>query len=81
MTGNEMKSVILRVDNQGAIQLAKNPAHHQRTKHISIKYHFIRDQIRRQNVILQYVASELNKADMFTKPLSKAKINKFNLCS
>jgi len=41
----ECKDVLINVDNQGAINLAKNPVNHQRSKHIDIKYHFIRSEI------------------------------------
>ena len=72
-------SVILKVDNQGAIALAKNPVHHQRSKHIDIKYHFIRLEVQNGTIDLQYVPSEFNVADMFTKPLSKVKLRNFTL--
>lgn len=65
------------VDNQGAIALAKNPIHHQRSKHIDIKYHFIRGEIENKNIILNYIPTEENIADIFTKPISKFKLNKF----
>ncbi|XP_066941031.1 uncharacterized protein [Macrobrachium rosenbergii] len=39
------EAIILNVDNKGAIALAKNPVHYQRSKHVDIKYHFIRSQI------------------------------------
>ena len=56
-------SVLVNGDNQGAINLAKNPMYHKRSKHIDVKYHFIR--------------SEENVADIFTKPVSKVKLDKF----
>ena len=65
------------VDNQGAIALAKKPIHHQRSKHIDIKYHFIRGEIENKNIILNYIPTEENIADIFTKPISKFKLNKF----
>ena len=69
--------VLINVDNQGAINLAKNPVNHQRSKHIDIKYHFIRSEIQKGNVRLQYVTTEDNVADIFTKPATKAKLEKF----
>jgi hypothetical protein len=56
-------------DNQGAIQLAKNPVHHSRSKHIDIKYHFIRKHIEDGVVELEYVQSANQVADMCTKGL------------
>ena len=67
----------LNVDNQGAIQLAKNPVHHQRTKHIDIKIHYVRQEIINNNIILNYVPSNDNVADIFTKSANKLKFNKF----
>ena len=67
----------LNVDNQGAIALAKNPVHHQRSKHIDIKYHFIRSQVEDGSVQLMYVPTSNNVADIFTKALPKQKLNNF----
>ena len=67
----------LNCDNQGAIALSKNPVHHQRSKHIDIRYHFIRDEILKGHMKVQYVPSEENPADVFTKPVSRFKVQKF----
>ncbi|CAM1304163.1 Uncharacterised protein r2_g1403 [Pycnogonum litorale] len=75
ISNKSVETVILNVDNQGAIALAKNPVHHQRSKHIDIRYHFIRDEVERGDISLTYVSSEDNVADVFTKPLAKVKIN------
>ena len=80
MQGEQRTSVILHVDNQGSIELAKNPVFHQRSKHISIKYHYIRSQVANKNVILSYIPTAENCADLFTKPITRAKLSKFNLC-
>ena len=64
-----IKNFVMNVDNQGAINLAKNPVNHQRSKHIDIKYHFLRSEIQTGNLILQYVSTEDNLADIFTKPV------------
>ena len=78
MTGSKRKTVQLHVDNQGAIALAKNPVHHKRTKHIDIRYHFIRFEIANGIVNLTYIPSEQNIADMFTKPLPSPKLKQFH---
>ena len=70
-------SVLIHVDNQGAINLAKNPVHHQRLKHIDIKYHFVRSEIQTGKLSLNYVPPEENLADIFTKPVSIGKLSKF----
>ena len=74
---HENKPTVLCSDNQGAIALAKNPVNHQRSKHIDIKYHFIRSQIGNGKIELVYVPSENNIADVFTKPLGKIKFQAF----
>ena len=68
INGREIQSVKLFGDNQGAIALAKNPVHHQRSKHIDIRYHFIGFDVEEGIVNLEYVPSSKNYADLFTKP-------------
>jgi len=63
------QTVPLYCDNQSAIRLAKNPEFHQRTKHIDVKYHFIREQIEKGVISLEFVGTEDQLADLFTKPL------------
>ena len=72
-----IENFVMNVDNQGAINLAKNPVNHQRSKLIDIKYHFLRSEIQTGNLILQYVSTEENVADIFTKPVSQVKVRKF----
>ena len=70
--------LLIMIDNQGAMNLAKNPVHHQRSKHIDIiKYHFIRSEIQEGRINLEYIPSEENIADVFTKPASKIKLDSF----
>ena len=66
--------VKLGVDNQSALALAKNPICHQRSKHIDVKYHFIRDEVEKGNIKLEYVSSSENRADIFTKPITSQKL-------
>jgi hypothetical protein len=54
-------------DNQGAIQLAKNPINHERTKHIDIKHHYIRERVEDDAIVPLYVNTKLNDSDIFTK--------------
>ena len=74
----ETQSVKLYADNQGAIALAENPVHHQRSKHIDIRYHFIRFEIDNGTVVLEYIPTDKNIADLFTKPLSGFKFKNFS---
>jgi hypothetical protein len=78
MKGCAPSTVTLYADSQSAIALAKNPVHHQRSKHIDIKYHFIRSEIHDKIIDLQYVPSEDNLADIFTKAATKNKLCKFS---
>ena len=69
--------VNIHVDNQGAISLGKNPVHHERSKHIDIKYHFTRECVTNRKIQITYVVSADNTADLFTKPFSRVKLLKF----
>ena len=62
-------SLTIHVDNTGCIKIAKNPILNRKTKHIEIYYHFIRERVERKEINLEYVPSNENLADMFTKPL------------
>ena len=59
-------------DNQGSIALAKNPQYHKRTKHIDIKYHFVREKVEDGQVILEYISTLDMLADIMTKPIPAA---------
>jgi len=56
-------------DNQGAIALVENSVHHQRSKHIDIRYHFIHDHCNRGNVSVECKPSSDMIADILTKPI------------
>lgn len=58
-------------DNQGCIAMSKNPEHHARTKHIDVKHHFIRDQVAKGSLILEYCTTKEMVADIMTKPLAR----------
>ncbi|KAG3230124.1 hypothetical protein PI124_g24777 [Phytophthora idaei] len=57
-------------DNQGSIALAKNPEFHKRTKHIDIRYHFVREKVEDSQVVLQYVSTIDMLADIMTKAIT-----------
>ena len=63
-------------DNQSAICLANNPIFHGRTKHVELKYHFIRDQVGQGNITLTYCPSEAMIADILTKGLPTPQFQK-----
>jgi len=64
----------LRIDNVSAINLSRNPVSHGRSKHIEVKYHFLRDMVNKGRIAMKYCKSELQLADVFTKAL---KIERF----
>jgi hypothetical protein len=55
---------------QGSVALAKNPEHHERSKHVDFRHHFVREQVAAGTVAFEYVATELMLADVLTKLLS-----------
>lgn len=54
-------------DNMGARALALNPVFHARAKHIELNYHYIRDLVQATTVDVEFIASSLQLADVFTK--------------
>ena len=69
------KPITIKEDNQGAI--ARDPVKHTRAKHIDIRFHFLRDIIKRGDIQLEYCVTEDMSADALTKPVTK---NKFVKC-
>ncbi|GJZ42639.1 retrovirus-related pol polyprotein from transposon TNT 1-94 [Tanacetum coccineum] len=61
--------VTIFCDNTSVIVISNNPVLHSRTKHIDIRYHFIRDHILKGDIELHFVPTDLQLADIFTKPL------------
>ena len=57
-------------DNMSAINLSKNLVQHSKSKHIEIQYHFIRDLVEEKTVYLEFINTDNQKADIFTKPLN-----------
>jgi len=53
---------------------AKNPVHHDRSKHIAIKYHFIRDCVDGGRIKLEYVETARQLGDILTKPLGRVRL-------
>ena len=64
-------------DSQSAIYLTKNQMYHERTKHIDVRYHFIRDIVSQGTIVVQKVSTYDNPADMMIKTVS---VSKFRHC-
>jgi hypothetical protein len=71
------KRTEIHVDNKSAIELAKNPVHHERSKHIDMRFHFIREHVKNDDVEMTHMVSRVQVADIFTKLLSAKLFNKF----
>ena len=65
-------------DSQSAICLTKDQMFHERTKHIDVKYHYVRDDVSQGKLKVCKISTHDNPADMLTKPVPVAK---FELCS
>jgi len=61
----------LKIDSQSAIQLSKNPIFHDRSKHIDVRYHFIRECIEENRVIVESTGTKDQLADILTKALGR----------
>ncbi len=68
---------MLLVDNQSAMALAKNSTFHDRTKHIAVRHHFVRDEIEQGQIRVEYVPTGDQVADVLTKALAREKHERF----
>jgi hypothetical protein len=69
--GYNLSKVPLLCDNESAIRLADNPVEHNRTKHIDIRHHFLRDQQQRGDIDIYHISTKHQLVDIFTKPLDE----------
>jgi hypothetical protein len=69
--GEEYTHVALQCDSTSAISVAKNPVLHSKTKHVEVRYHFLRDNVEKGKIALIHVPTHDQLADIFTKPLIK----------
>ena len=63
-------------DSQSAIQISRNPVQHTRTKHIDIRYHYLKDQVLEKLITMEFVSTQDQLADILTKPLLKDQFHK-----
>ena len=71
--GISQDTMVVYCDNSSVIDISKNPVQHSKTKHIEIMYHFIRDLIERKIVCLEYIPTECQNVDIFTKLFYRSK--------
>jgi hypothetical protein len=75
--GYQMGPIPICGDNQGSIFIASNPVTEKRSKHIDIRYHYIREVIERGFAEVYFINGEDNPADLLTKNLGRVKFQKF----
>jgi hypothetical protein len=73
LVGGKVLAPKLKVDNKSAIALMKNPVHHDRSKHIDVKFHFIRECCDRKLIDVEFVGTELQLGDVLTKALGRTR--------
>ena len=66
----------MKVDNQSALAVMRNPEHHGRMKHIDIVHHWIRDAVHEGKIEVEHLPTELMTADILTKPLPRQLIER-----
>ena len=73
IVGVKVQPPVLKMDNQSAIALSKNPVLHDRSKHIDTKFHFIRECVDSGKICLDYASTQEQLADVLTKSLGQAR--------
>ena len=66
-------------DNKGALHIAQNPVMEGRSKHIDIKYYFLRECVKNKSFLLDYVPTDQQEADLMTKNLTVQKFQENHL--
>jgi hypothetical protein len=73
----ELEPTLIHYDNQSCIKLSENHVFHDKSKHIEIKYHYIRYMVQRGVVEIQYISTDEHIMNILTKPLSRVKYEYF----
>ena len=74
-----LSPTLIYEDNQGTIALAENPEFHRRTKHIDIRYHWVRDAVLRKLITLEHISTVDQAADGLTKALQMKAFRRFKV--
>ena len=64
----------LYIDNNSALQVAKNPEHHGRMKHLDLRHYWLRDVVKEGKIDVKYIPTASMPADIMTKTLPKATV-------
>ena len=72
-----MKPTTIHYENQSFIKLSVNPVVHDRSKHIEIPYHYVRDMVERRAIQLEYINTSDQTTNILTKGLPKVKVDHF----
>jgi hypothetical protein len=75
--GFKISQIPIFCDSTSAIAISHNPVHHSMTKHIDIRYHFLKDNIQKGHIELHFINTEDQIADVFTKALDETKFQYF----
>lgn len=76
ITAEYIGPVTLFIDNKSAIDLARNPVFHGRSKHVDVRYHFIRECVERGEIVIKHICSDSQRADVLIKVLITIKFEK-----
>ena len=71
----KLDHIPIKCDNTSTINLNKNSIQHSRTKHIDIRHHFLRDHVQINDISLEFIDTNNQLADIFTKPLNEERLN------
>lgn len=75
--GQRLEPTVIHCDNQSCMKLSVNPVSNDRTKHVEIQYHYVRDVGQRHVVELWYIPTDEHVADVLTKSLCRGKFEYF----
>ena len=78
----KLDHIIIKCDYTSTVNLSKNHIQHSRTTHIDIRHHFFHDHVQNGDISLEFVDTNNQLADIFTKPLNEERLNfiKHDLC-
>ena len=73
LSGQSLEPTVIHCDNQSCVKMSINPVQHDRTKHVEMKYHYIREMVQRRAMELRYIPTNEQIADVLTEPSGQGK--------